>query len=136
MIIKKKKFLTHLNLQVYADTHGDLGVLELENQAPFEVKRLYYISNVPGTGIRGQHGHKLLQQVFICLNGTLELLVTDGECAEQVTLNKHDAVYLPSGFWRELRNFSADGICLVLASQKFEIEDYIFDFEEYLKWKQ
>lgn len=92
--------------------------------------------DVPKGGIRGQHGHKKLQQVFICLNGYFDLSVTDGMSLERVTLNRHEAVYLANGLWRELSNFSADGICLVLASQTYDVQDYIFDFEEFLKWKQ
>lgn len=125
-----------LDLHVFSNSHGDLGVLELQDLAPFEVQRIYYLLNIPKGGIRGQHGHKQLQQVFICLNGDFELSVTDGVSIEQVTLKRHEAVYLAKGLWRELSNFSADGICLVLASQKFDPADYIFDFEEYLKWRQ
>ena len=125
-----------LDLQVFSDSYGDLGVLELQDLAPFEVKRIYYLLNVPKGGVRGQHGHKQLEQVFICLNGDFEISVTDGASIQKVTLNRHEAVYLEKGLWRELSNFSADGICLVLASQKFDIADYIFDFEEYLRWKQ
>lgn len=133
--MEKLHFLVEVPVSSYIGARGDLGVCELEGVIPFSVKRTYFISNVPKSEIRGQHGHKLLQQVFICIKGTFQLEVTDGNNVDRHFLSQHQAFYSPSGMWRELSDFSADAICLVLASDTYDVSDYIFDYSEFLSWK-
>jgi len=133
--MKKLHFLVEIPVSSHIATRGDLGVCELEDVIPFSVKRIYFISNVPKLEIRGQHGHKLLQQVFICIKGTFQLMVTDGKNIDQHLFSQHQAFYSPGGMWRELSNFSEDAICLVLASEKYDISDYIFEYSDFLSWK-
>jgi mannose-6-phosphate isomerase-like protein (cupin superfamily) len=101
----------------------------------FYLRRLYYIYDVPSNSYRGFHAHKKLKQIFICLQGSFHLKVTDGTYTDSVDLIPHDAYYLPSGYWRELSNFTPRTICLVLATEHYEKSDYIYDFKEFLKWK-
>lgn len=133
--MEKLHFLVEVPVSSYIGARGDLGVCELEGVIPFSVKRTYFISNVPKSEIRGQHGHKLLQQVFICIKGTFQLEVTDGNNVDRQFLCQHQAFYSPSGMWRELSDFSEDAICLVLASDTYDVSDYIFDYSEFLSWK-
>ena len=115
---------------------GILNVCDLENQQ-FQVKRFYYISNVPNGKSRGLHGHKKLKQIFFALSGEFTLNATDGEVSDSVVLSAHGPGYLlPAGYWRELNNFSNDGICLVLASESYNPSDYIYSFDEYLNWRK
>jgi hypothetical protein len=133
--VKMLHFLVDVPIASHFGERGDLGVCELEGVIPFTVKRTYFISNVPRMQIRGQHGHKLLQQVFICIKGNFCLEVTDGSNVDRVFLTQNQAFYSPSGLWRELSEFSEDAICLVLASDKYDVSDYIFDYSEFIAWK-
>jgi dTDP-4-dehydrorhamnose 3,5-epimerase-like enzyme len=97
---------------------------------------VYDISNVPSYSVRGAHAHKELQQVFLALSGSFFLTVTDGNFEDKVLITPQSAgFFLPSGYWRELSNFSEDSICLVLASKHFDENDYIRDMKKFLAWK-
>ena len=133
--MEKFHFLVEVPVSSHNGARGDLGVCELDGLIPFSVKRTYFISSVPKSEVRGQHGHKQLQQVFICIKGTFELTVTDGKNIDQHFFSQHQAFYSPGGMWRELSNFSEDAICLVLASEKYDISDYIFEYSDFLSWK-
>jgi dTDP-4-dehydrorhamnose 3,5-epimerase-like enzyme len=120
----------------FKNDRGILDVFELESQQ-FIVKRFYYISKVPFGKSRGLHGHKKLSQIFFALAGEFTLNATDGEVSNSVICNVHGPGYLlPGGYWRELNNFSNDGICLVLASESYDSSDYIYSFNEYLDWRK
>ena len=133
--MEKFHFLAEVPVSSHIGVRGDLGVCELDGVIPFSVKRTYFISNVPTSEIRGRHAHKLLQQVFICIKGTFQLEVTDGKNVDRQLVSQHQAFYSPSGIWRELSDFSEDAICLVLASEKYDISDYIFEYSDFLSWK-
>ena len=131
------RILQEIQVTSFTDKRGILDIAELHNFAEFETKRIYYISNVPENEARGSHAHKELNQIFFALAGSLKMTVTDGLITETVELMAHQKGYfLPSGHWRELKNFSNDAVCLVLASNYFDEKDYIHSFEEYLDWKQ
>jgi len=111
-------------------------VSELEIDYRFETKRIYCISGVPENQSRGAHAHKNLKQIFFAVAGSLELTVTDGSTSETVELMAHkEGYYLPAGYWRDLKNFSDDAVCLVLASEHFSEADYIRSYDEYLRWR-
>ena len=113
------------------DPRGNLAVLE-NSKLPFEIKRVYYLYDVPSGSSRGGHAHKGLLQLIVPLSGSFELVLKDGIIEKTVMLhNPTRGVLIPTMTWRELRNFSAGAVCLVLASQEFDEEDYIRDWEEF-----
>lgn len=113
------------------DTRGNLSVIE-EGAIPFEMKRVYYLYDIPSGGRRGGHSHKDCQELLVALSGSFDVIVNDGSEQKKVTLNKpNQGLLIPNGIWRELENFSSGSVCLVLASDVFVEEDYIRDFDEY-----
>ncbi len=129
-------FLTEVSVRSIHDERGNLDIAELEVPAPFIVKRIYYISNVPEGKARGAHAHKELKQIFFALSGSFRIKVTDGVSVDEVMVSTHSqGYYLPNGFWRDLDNFTHDAVCLVLASEHYDASDYLNDFDNYLKWR-
>jgi len=129
-------FLKKLDVHSLVDFRGNLNIAELGRFDEFAVKRIYYISNVPKGVERGAHAHKSLKQVFFAISGSFTLKVTDGVNSDSVQLNSHSCGYfLSSGFWRVLSDFSQDGVCLVLASEYYDPDDYIHKFDEFLDWR-
>jgi WxcM-like, C-terminal len=115
---------------------GNLTALEDSMEIPFEVKRLYYLYDVPGGAERGGHAHKGLQQLIVAASGCFDVVLTDGKNKKVVELNRpYYGLYVVPGIWRELINFSSGAICLVLASEKYDADDYIRDYGEFLKFK-
>jgi len=133
---KKLNVLKSIEIQNIRDDRGNLLVCEISKQIEFTAKRFYVISDVPEDVSRGNHGHKTLEQIIICLEGSFELFVHDGLKFDVITLNnKSPACYVPAGCWRELRAFKNRSICLVLASEPFDSNDYMNSFEEFIEWK-
>ena len=131
------QILKEVQIANFIDNRGKLCVAELQSLGKFEIRRIYYISNVPENDSRGAHAHKNLDQVFFALAGNYSLTVTNGLITETVELKAHKKGYfLPAGYWRELNNFSIDAICLVLASKQYDEDDYIHSFDDFLKWKK
>lgn len=129
-------FLYPIESTSFNELRGDLSAIEIPDSLSFQTKRIYYISNVPSDSIRGAHAHKELKQIFFALLGNFTLKVTDGNKTDTVKVaSQSDGYFLPSGFWRELTDFSNDAICLVLASEHFDEKDYLIDISEYLAWK-
>jgi hypothetical protein len=113
------------------DTRGNLSVIQGE-AIPFEMKRVYYLYDIPSGGRRGGHSHKDCIELLVALSGSFDVILNDGNEQKTVTLNKPNVgLLIPNGIWRELENFSSGSVCLVLASAIFEEEDYIRNFEEY-----
>lgn len=111
---------------------GNIAVIE-NDTIPFEIKRVYYLYDIPSTATRGGHAHKQLQQILIAISGSFDVILKDGITEERVTLNKpNKGLLIESNTWRELENFSSGAVCLVLASQVFSEEDYIRDYEEFI----
>ncbi len=118
------------------DYHGNIAVIENE-VLPYQIKRVYYLYDVPSTSVRGGHAHKSLSQCLIALSGSFDVLINDGKNQKIVTLNKPDkGLLINKGIWRELENFSSGAICLVLASDVYVEEDYIRDFESFKTYKK
>jgi dTDP-4-dehydrorhamnose 3,5-epimerase-like enzyme len=117
------------------DLRGKLAVVEKDG-IPFKMQRVYYLYDVPSDSYRGGHAHKLQESVLIALSGSFEVLVDDGESKKHIMLNKPDkGLYLPTGIWREIGNFSSGSVCLVIASTEFEEDDYIRDYDDFLSSK-
>jgi hypothetical protein len=116
------------------ERRGNLSVIE-NDTIPFDIKRVYYLYDVPTGSERGGHAHKNLQQFLVALSGSFDVVLNDGKEEQIVTLNKpFEGLLINSGIWRELRNFSSGSICLVVASEVYIEEDYIRDFDEFKKY--
>lgn len=118
------------------DTRGNLAVVEGDS-VPFEIKRVYYLYDVPSDSFRGGHAHKELQQFLIPLSGSFDVVTKDGFGNEKTfMLNKpNKGLLIVPGIWRELTNFSSGAVCLVLASTEYSEEDYIRDFDSFVTYK-
>ena len=120
-----------LDITKVHDTRGNLSVIE-GNAVPFKIKRVDYLYDIPSGARRGGHSHKNQQELLLALSGSFDVILNDGNEQKTVTLNKPNVgLLIVNGIWRELQNFSSGSVCLVLASDVFEEEDYIRDFESY-----
>ena len=119
--------------------HSDVGnitVIENNKTIPFDVKRVYYLYDIPGGEERGGHAHKELKQLLVAASGSFDVILDDGDVKRTVTLNRpYYGLLIVPGIWRELNNFSSGAICLVLASEKYEESDYLRDYNEFLTIK-
>ncbi len=114
---------------------GHLTPIEGLNDVPFDIKRIYYITRVPENTIRGFHAHKELEQILICLNGTVKVNVSDPFNKETFVLSDPaQGLYIGPGLWREMYDFSPAAVLLVLASEYYTEEDYIRDYKEYTEY--
>ncbi len=112
------------------DIRGNLSFIEENNQIPFQIKRVYYLYDVPSGATRGGHAHKALQQIIIALSGSFDVVLDDGVTKRQIFLNRpHYGLYIPPGVWRELENFSSNSVALSLVSERYDESDYIRDYE-------
>ena len=115
---------------------GKLSVIE-KSIVPFEIKRVYYLYDVPSDAFRGGHAHKDLHQFMIPLSGSFEVSIDDGFNSKKIMLNKPDqGLLIPSGIWREMDNFSAGSVCLVLASEVYDESDYFRDYNSFQDYKK
>lgn len=131
------KILKEIQITNFLDNRGNLDVAEFQNIGKFQTKRIYYISSVPENDSRGGHAHKNLDQVFFAVAGKFNMTVTDGSNTDSVELKAHKLGYfLPAGHWRDLNNFTNDAVCIVLASEHYDENDYIRSYEEFLEWKK
>lgn len=112
---------------------GNITVVENGDNIPFDVKRVYYLYDVPGGEGRGGHAHYKLEQLIIAASGSFDVLLDDGRNKKRITLNRPNlALHIVPGLWRSLENFSSGSICMVLASLKYDEEDYIRDYTKFL----
>jgi oxalate decarboxylase/phosphoglucose isomerase-like protein (cupin superfamily) len=113
---------------------GNIGVVE-NDTIPFDVKRVYYLFDVPSGAKRGGHAHKKLKQVILAISGSFDVVLKDGKSNEIITLNRPDkGLLIENNIWRELENFSSGSVCLVLASEEFSENDYIRSYKDYLSF--
>jgi hypothetical protein len=117
------------------DNRGNLSVIE-HDILPFEMKRVYYLYDVPSGAERGGHSHKEQKEFLIALSGSFDVILNDGNEQKVITLNKpFEGLLINEGIWRELNDFSSGSVCLVIASAVFDESDYIREFEEFMKYK-
>ena len=123
-----------INLPVIHERRGNLTFIEGEQHVPFPIKRVYYVYDVPGGSERGGHAHKGLHQFIVAMSGSFDVKLDDGRRKRRFTLNRsYFGLYLCPMIWREIDNFSSGAVCLVLASEYYEEEDYIRRYPRFLK---
>lgn len=121
-----------IKLPKIEDPRGNLSVIE-KDVVPFEIKRVYYLYDVPSGAERGGHSHKEQYEFLVALSGSFDVILNNGKQVQKVTLNKpYEGLLIPNGIWRELKDFSSGAVCLVVASDVFDEDDYIRDFNEFL----
>lgn len=120
----------------HSDRKGNLSVVENGKDIPFDVRRTYYLYDVPGGESRGAHAHRELSQLIIAASGSFSVTLDDGKVKRTFLLNRpYQGLYVVPGIWRTLDDFSSGSVCLVLASHEYDEKDYIRDYEEFIKFK-
>ena len=124
-----------LGLPKIEDPRGNLSVIE-NDVIPFDIKRVYYLYDVPSGAERGGHSHREQYEFLVALSGSLDVILNDGNQQKTVTLNKpFEGLLITNEIWRELKNFSSGAVCLVIASDVFSEDDYIREFQDFLESK-
>jgi len=128
---------TIIDLPKISDPRGNLTFIEAGRHVPFDIARVYYLYDVPGGGERGGHAHKQLRQLIIAMSGSFDVVLDDGLQTQRVHLNRsYQGLLVCPMIWRELDNFSSGSVCMVLASERYDEEDYYRDYDAYFKDRQ
>ena len=121
-----------IELPKFEDPRGNLTFIQQIKHIPFEIKRVYWIYDVPGGQIRGGHAFKAQKEFVVALSGSYDVVVNDGVTVQRFQLNRsYYGLFIPNGLWRHMENFSTNSVALVLSSTYYDETDYIRDFEEY-----
>lgn len=122
-----------IELPKISDPRGNLTFVEGGNHIPFDIKRVYYLYDVPGGASRAAHGHKALHQLIIAMSGSFDIKLDDGLETKTFHLNRsYYGLYIPPMMWRDLDNFSSGSVCMVLASQPYQEDDYFRDYQQFI----
>lgn len=122
-----------IELQKNADPRGNLTAIEGQRDVPFEIKRVYYLYDVPGGATRAGHGHRTLQQLIIAMSGSFDVVLDDGSNKAKYHLNRsYYGLYVAPMMWREINNFSSGSVCMVLASDHYDEIDYYRHYEDFV----
>lgn len=123
-----------IELPKVTDRRGNLSFIEAGRHIPFSIKRVYWIYDIPGGQKRGSHAFKKQHEVIIALSGSFDVVLDDGKERRQYALNRsYNALYVPNMMWRSLENFSTNALCLVVASESYDEDDYIRNYKQYRK---
>lgn len=123
--------------QQHGDDRGQLVALEQFKDIPFEIKRVYYMYDTGENVRRGYHAHQNLEQILICIHGSCKVLLDNGFERKKVFLEKpYEGLYVPNNMWREMYDFSSDAVLLVLASEYYDEDDYIRDYQQFVDFAQ
>lgn len=127
---------TMIEMDQHHHITGNITVVENEKTIPFEVKRVYYLYDIPGGESRGGHAHRALSQLIMAVSGSFTVTLDDGSVKRTFTLNRpYQGLYIVPGIWRTLDDFSSGSVCLVMASEKYSEDDYIREYEYFIKYK-
>ncbi|QOW10634.1 WxcM-like domain-containing protein [Kaistella flava (ex Peng et al. 2021)] len=125
-----------VDLPIVHNESGNITVMENSGNLPFDIKRIYYLYDVPMGSERGGHGHYDLQQYVIAASGSFTFVLDDGKDKKEVFLNHpNKALHIKPGIWREMKDFSSGSVCLVLASMEYTEEDYMRDYVQFLEYR-
>lgn len=125
-----------LNLPKIIDERGNLSFIEEGNQVPFSIQRAYWIYDVPGGEARGGHAYRENEEFIIALSGCFDVVLDNGVEKRTYSLNRsYYGLYVPKGVWREMNNFSTNSVAFIVGSMPYSVNDYIRDYDEFLKWK-
>lgn len=126
-----------IQLPKISDPRGNLSVIEELKEIPFKIERTYWIYDVPGGESRGGHAYKENQEFIVALSGSFDVVLDNGIEKKIFSLNRsYNGLYVPKGYWREMENFSTNSLALVLSSTKYDANDYIRDYGEFLKFAE
>ncbi len=126
-----------IDLPKFEDPRGNLSFIEENNHIPFKIERAYWIYDVPGGQVRGGHAFKEQQELIVALSGSFDVVVDDGQTKQTFSLNRsYYGLYVPPGMWRQMENFSTNSLALVLSSTHYSEDDYIRDYDDYLKYRR
>ena len=122
-----------VDLPKIADPRGNLTFIEGNRHVPFDIRRVYYLYDVPGGAERGGHAHKDLHQLIVAMSGSFDVVLDDGKSKQRIHLNRsYNGLYVCPMIWRELDNFSSGSVCMVLASNQYDESDYYRDYNEFI----
>ena len=125
-----------IELPKILDVRGNLSFAENFNQIPFEIKRTYWLYDVPGGECRGGHAYRTNEEFIIAMSGSFDVLLDDGREQQVFSLNcSYQGLYVPAGLWRMMENFSTNAVALEFGSTHFDMADYIYDYEEFKRLK-
>jgi len=125
-----------INLTKVSDPRGNLSVIEEFKDIPFKIERTYWIYDVPGGEHRGGHAYRENQEFIVAMSGSFDVVLDDGKEKHTFHLNRsYYGLFVPKGLWREMKNFSTNSLALVLSSTKYDVNDYIRDYEEFKRYK-
>lgn len=134
---KKLQNIKLVELPKFCDPRGNLSFAEQNNHIPFEIKRTYWIYDVPGGESRGGHAYKMTDEFIIAISGSFDVTVDDGVEKKTFTLNRsYYGLYIPKGLWRSMENFSTNSLALEFASTTYDRSDYVEDYDEFVKMKK
>jgi dTDP-4-dehydrorhamnose 3,5-epimerase-like enzyme len=122
-----------VELPKISDPRGNLSFIEGGQHIPFDIKRVYYLYDVPGGSDRGSHAHKNLHQFIVAMSGSFDVVLDDGQNKHRFHLNRsYYGLYVSPMMWRDLDNFSSGAVCMVLASEHYDVADYIRDYDQFI----
>ena len=121
----------------HSDRKGNLTVVQNGVTVPFDIKRVYYLYDVPGGESRGSHAHRELNQLIVAASGSFRVVLDDGSAKRTFVLNRpYQGLLVKPGIWRDLDDFSSGAVCMVLASEVYQPEDYIRDYDEFISFRK
>lgn len=126
-----------IQLPKFLDARGNLSFVQQESHIPFVIRRTYWLYDVPGGECRGGHAYRENQEFIVAMSGSFDVVLDDGTQKQTFTLNRsYYGLYVPKGLWREMENFSTNSLALILSSTDYDADDYVRDYDEFLKLKR